>query len=195
MGMAEIVRDRFADSIAVKQKAAQTLSVEIAQAVAEIVCSLRDGNKLLLCGNGGSAADAQHIAAEFVGRFILERAPVPAIALNTNSSTITAIGNDYSYDEVFSRQVKAFAKDGDVFIGISTSGNSECVIQAAQVAREYGVFTISLTGEHGGRLSECVDLALRVPSYVTARIQETHITIGHIICELVESELFAHAVV
>ncbi|MEI6914323.1 MAG: D-sedoheptulose 7-phosphate isomerase [Armatimonadota bacterium] len=195
MGMAEIVRDRFADSIAVKQKAAQTLSVEIAQAVAEIVCSLRDGNKLLLCGNGGSAADAQHIAAEFVGRFILERAPVPAIALNTNSSTITAIGNDYSYDEVFSRQVKAFAKDGDVFIGISTSGNSECVIQAAQVAREYGAFTISLTGEHGGRLSECVDLALRVPSSVTARIQETHITIGHIICELVESELFAHAVV
>ncbi len=195
MGMAEIVRHRFAESIDVKQRASEQLAVEIAQAVAEIVCSLRDGNKLMLCGNGGSAADAQHIAAEFVGRFQMERQPVAAIALTTNTSTITAIGNDYGYDDVFKRQVQAFGQDGDIFIGISTSGNSECVVRAAQAAREKGVFAISLTGQSGGRLADCADLAIRVPSDKTPRIQETHITIGHIICELVESELFAHAAV
>ncbi len=195
MGMAEFVRDRFSESIAVKEEASRTLSIEIAQAVAEIVCSFRDGGKVLLCGNGGSAADAQHLAAEFVGRFKLERKGIPAMALSTNTSAVTAIGNDYGYDLVFARQVEAFVQPGDIVIGISTSGNSESIVRAIETAREHGAFTIGLTGRRGGRLAECVDIALKVPSDDTARIQETHITIGHIICELVESEMFAQAVV
>lgn len=192
--MLELVRRRFAESIEVKQMAAQTLSFEIAQTVAEIVCGVRDGKKVIFCGNGGSAADSQHLAAEFVGRFQMERNPVPALALNTNSSAVTAIGNDYGYDEVFARQAAAFVADGDIFVGISTSGDSESIVRAVQVAREKGAFTVGMTGARGGKLAECVDIALKVPSDCTARIQETHITIGHIICELVESEVFAHAV-
>lgn len=193
MGMAELVRERFSESIEVKRQAADSLSLSIATAVAEIVCSLREGGKVVLCGNGGSAADAQHIAAEFVGRFQMERSPLPAMALHTNTSSVTAIGNDYSYDEVFARQAAAFVQGGDIFIGISTSGNSNSVIRAAEVAREKGAFTIALTGAAGGRLAQVVDLPLKVPSDSTPRIQETHITIGHIICEFVESEIFAHA--
>jgi len=192
--MLEFVRQRFAESIEVKQAAAEMLAFEIAQAAVEIVCSVREGKKVIFCGNGGSAADSQHLAAEFVGRFQMERAAVPALALNTNSSAVTAIGNDYGFDDVFARQTAAFAQEGDIFVGLSTSGNSESIVRAAVVAREKGAFTIGMTGANGGRLAECVDIALRVPSECTARIQESHITIGHIICELVESEVFAHAV-
>ncbi len=194
MGMAELVRDRFTESIEVKKATAECLAVDISTVIAEIVLCLREGGKVILCGNGGSAADAQHIAAEFVGRFQMERDPVPAIALNTNTSTVTAIGNDYGYEHVFARQVAAFAQPGDVFIGISTSGNSESIIRAAEVAREKGAFTLAMTGRDGGRLAKCVDMALKVPSDSTARTQESHITIAHVICELVESELFTHAV-
>lgn len=193
MGMAELVRERFAESIAVKEEASRSLAIEIAQAVAEIVCCFRDGGKVLIAGNGGSAADAQHIAAEFVGRFKMERKALPAIALTTNTSILTAIGNDYEYDMVFSRQAEALVQPGDVFIGISTSGNAESVIRAVEAARAKGAFAIGMTGRDGGRLAQCVDIALKVPSDDTPRIQETHITIAHIICELVESEMFAHA--
>ncbi len=193
MGMAETIRERFAESIAVKQKASEGLTDEIIAVVQEMIRSLRMGGKVILCGNGGSAADAQHIAGEFVGRFKLERNPVPALALNANSSVVTAIGNDYGYDEVFSRQTAAHGRRGDVFIGISTSGNSECVVRAANVAKELGLYTVGLTGAAGGRLAECVDVALKAPSDSTPRIQETHITIAHIICELVEAGLFGPA--
>ncbi len=193
MGMAELVRERFAESIAVKEEASRALAIEIAQAVAEIVCCFRDGGKVLICGNGGSAADAQHIAAEFVGRFRMERRALPAIALTTNTSILTAIGNDYEYDMVFSRQAEALVEPGDVFIGISTSGNAGSVVRAVEAARAKGAFAIGMTGRDGGKLAQCVDIALKVPSDDTPRIQETHITIAHIICELVESEMFAHA--
>lgn len=147
------------------------------------------GNKLLLCGNGGSAADAQHIAAEFVGRFLLERRTVPAIALHTNTSNLTAIGNDYGYDQTFSRPVEAFGRSGDVLLGITTSGNSQNVVRAAEVARECGMKVIGLTGASGGRLEAVSDLCLCVPSSATPRIQELHIFVGHAICELVETTL------
>lgn len=155
----------------------------------EITSAFRRGNKVLLCGNGGSAADAQHIAAEMAGKFKLERPPLPAIALTTNTSVLTAIANDFGYAEVFSRQVKAMAVVGDVVIGISTSGNSPNVVLALQEARQKGAMTIAFTGR-GGRLKELADFYLVVPTDNTPRVQEVHITAGHIICGLVEEELF-----
>ena len=152
---------------------------------------LRAGGKLLFCGNGGSAADSQHLVAEFVGRFMLERRALPAIALTANTSILTAIGNDYSFDQVFARQVEAFGRPGDVVVGISTSGNSPNVIAAMKQATELGLKTIGLTGRDGGALAKCVDIPLLVPSTSTARIQECHLAIGHVICELVETSLFA----
>ena len=151
---------------------------------------LRSGGKLLFCGNGGSASDAQHLVAEFVGRFVLERRALPAIALTANTSILTAIGNDYSYEVVFSRQVEALGRPGDVVVGISTSGNSPNVIAAMKKATELGMKTIGLAGKDGGALAKCVDISLVVPAKITARIQECHITIGHILCELVENSLF-----
>ena len=147
---------------------------------------LRAGGKLLFCGNGGSAADSQHLVAEFVGRFLLERR-----ALTANTSILTAIGNDYSFDIVFSRQVEALGRPGDVVVGISTSGNSPNVIAAMKKATELGMKTICLAGKDGGTLAKCVDIPLVVASKSTARIQECHIAIGHVICELVETSLFA----
>ena len=152
---------------------------------------LRAGGKLLFCGNGGSAADSQHLVAEFVGRFMLERRALPAIALTANTSILTAIGNDYSFDIVFSRQVEALGRPGDVVVGISTSGNSPNVIAAMKKATELGMKTICLAGKDGGALAKCVDIPLVVASKSTARIQECHIAIGHVICELVETSLFA----
>lgn len=183
------VRQRFCESIEVKQKAVDRLASRIAESAEKMAEALKRGGKLVFLGNGGSAADAQHLAAEFVGRFKMERPGLPALALNTNSSTITAIGNDYSYDEIFSRQVDAFAGDNDVLIAISTSGNSECVCRAVESAARKGCFTIGLTGEGGGRMAGMVDILLDVPARDTARVQETHITIGHILCELVENEV------
>ena len=159
--------------------------------IAEIIIeAYRNGKKVILFGNGGSAADAQHITAELVGKYYVDRDPLPAVALTTNTSSLTAIGNDYSFDIVFARQLKALGQKGDVVIGISTSGNSENVIQAFKVAREMGLITVGFTGKSGGKLRSVADHCLCIPSDDTPRIQEGHITIGHIICEIVERELF-----
>jgi D-sedoheptulose 7-phosphate isomerase len=159
--------------------------------VAERIASafLRD-RKLLICGNGGSAADAQHMAAEFVNRFHLERPPLPALALTTDASVITSIGNDYSFEEIFSKQVKALGVKGDVLLAISTSGASKNVISAVEIANKEGIYTVGLLGRDGGRLSEMVDTALIVKSDVTARVQEAHLLTEHIICHLVDYILF-----
>ena len=154
-----------------------------------LVNAFRKGNKVLLFGNGGSAADAQHIACELAGKFYLDRAPLPAIALTTNTSALTAIGNDYGYEKVFARQVKSLVKQGDVVIGISTSGNSPSVLRGVEEAKHLGATTIAFTGR-GGKLKKLADHVLSVPSVDTPRIQEAHITAGHIICYLVEQALF-----
>lgn len=177
------------DSAQVKQAIARGKTGEIERMVSLIIAAYKAGGKVILFGNGGSAADAQHIAGELMGRFKLERRPFPAIALTTNTSILTAISNDYSYDLVFSRQVEALVNRGDVVIGISTSGNSPNVIEAIKVAKAKGAKTIGLTGGDGGRLAEVADLVLAVPTKNPARMQEAHITIGHIVCELVEREL------
>jgi len=176
--------------IEVKQLVKERLVPQIEQAARIIVSAFLGGRKVILLGNGGSAADAQHIAAELVGRFMKERKPLPAIALSTNTSSLTAIGNDYGYEAVFARQVDALAQDGDVVIGISTSGESPNVLAAIRVAREKGAQTIGLSGRTGGELKSLTDLCIIIPSNKTPRIQEAHITIGHIICSLVEDELF-----
>lgn len=150
--------------------------------------AVADGYKILLCGNGGSAADAQHLAAELIGRFVKERRSLAAVALTTDTSILTSIANDYSYDTVFERQVEGLGRAGDVLIGISTSGNSENVLRAMKKARDIGMHTIGFTGEDGGKLKSICDLTLTVPSRITARIQEMHILAGHIICELVEED-------
>jgi len=156
-----------------------------------LVDAFRKGSKVLLFGNGGSAADAQHIACELAGKFYLDRAPLPAIALTTNTSTLTAIGNDYRYEEIFSRQLKALVREGDVVIGISTSGNSPNVLRGIEEAKRLGATTIGFTGR-GGKLKKLADCVLAVPSVDTPRIQEAHITAGHIICYLVEQALFGN---
>ncbi len=173
-------------SIAVKQGLLQIAVPDIVRAAEWVIASLRAGGKLILFGNGGSAADAQHIAAELVGRFERERAPLPAIALTVNTSALTAIANDYDYRRSFARQMEAWARPEDVAIGISTSGNSVNVLEAIQVAKTRGTKTIGLTGESGGRLATSSDLCIRVPSSNTARIQEAHILIGHILCHLID---------
>lgn len=150
--------------------------------------AIADGNKVLFCGNGGSAADSQHLAAELVGRFVKERRSLAAIALTTDTSILTAVANDYGYDEVFARQVEGLGRSGDVLIGISTSGNSKNIVKAVEMARSIGMHTIAFTGQGGGKLKEICDLTLAVPSNNTARIQEMHILAGHIVCELVEEE-------
>ncbi len=155
-----------------------------------LVNALKQGNKALLFGNGGSAADAQHIAAELVGRFAFDRPALPALALSVNSSCVTAIGNDYGFDRVFSRQLEALARPGDIAIAISTSGNSTNVLHAISTARKIGLKTIGLTGRSGGNLRNAVDYCICVPSNETPRIQECHILVGHIISELVEREIF-----
>jgi D-sedoheptulose 7-phosphate isomerase len=169
---------------------AQTLSPRIVDAAQLIAQCLRDGGKVLLFGNGGSAADAQHLAAEFVGRFVLERNALPAIALTTDSSILTAVGNDYGFDQVFARQIQALGRPRDVAIGISTSGNSPNVVKAVSVAAERGLRTIGLAGRDGGVLAKAAEIAITVPSTNTARIQECHIAVGHVLCELVEDALF-----
>jgi D-sedoheptulose 7-phosphate isomerase len=152
-------------------------------------CYLNEG-KVLFCGNGGSAADAQHLAAELSGRFYYDRAPLNAEALHVNTSFLTAVGNDYSFDEVYARMVYAAGKPGDILVALSTSGNSPNILKAAAAAREKGLIVVGMTGKSGGKLNPLCDLLLNIPSTDTPRIQESHITLGHIICELVESELF-----
>ena len=178
------------ESANVKKLAAQSLPDIIVDAAQLILNVYKSGGKVFLIGNGGSAADAQHIAAEFIGRFKLERMGLPAIALTTNTSTLTALANDYGYDRVFSRQLEALANNKDVLIAITTGGTSPNILKAAEMAHSKGVTVIGLTGATGGKLKDMADLTIMVPSDNTARIQEAHITIGHIICHLVEEELF-----
>ncbi len=186
----QLITARTEESIAVKRALLETQSKTIANAGAALVEAMRNGKTLYLFGNGGSAGDAQHIAAELVGRFTKERRALPAVALTTNTSALTALGNDYEYAIVFSRQLEAFGKPGDVVIGISTSGNSPNVLHGLQTANKLGLVTIGLTGETGGDTRATADHCICVPSRDTARIQESHILIGHILCEIVECELF-----
>jgi len=167
-------------------RALQHIAGDVAKAVETIRASLAAGGKLLIAGNGGSAADAQHIAAELTGRFLRERKPLPALALHANSSALTAIGNDYGYEHVFARELAAHARPGDVLLAISTSGGSKNILRAIEEAREKKVAVIGMTGESGGAMRTACDLCLCVPSKSTARIQEMHIMIGHTICELLE---------
>ena len=183
------IATRLEENVRVQQAISESKLSEIAEMVDLILTAYRNGGKVIFCGNGGSAADAQHLAAELVGRFKLERRAYPAIALNTNTSILTALSNDYGYETVFSRQVEALANKNDIIIGLSTSGNSPNIIKAIEAAKARGSKTIGLTGGNGGRLAEVVDLNITVPSDNTPRIQEAHITIGHIVCELVEREL------
>ncbi|MCF8448704.1 MAG: D-sedoheptulose 7-phosphate isomerase [Taibaiella sp.] len=159
--------------------------------VTEVITNaFANGNKVLFCGNGGSAADAQHLAAEFSGRFYTDRDPLPSEALHCNSSYMTAVANDYGYDVVYSRMIKGMGKPGDVLVGLSTSGNSVNIINAMEQSRKIGMINVVLSGEGGGKLRTMCDYLINVPSNDTPRIQESHIMVGHIICELVESELF-----
>ena len=162
---------------------------EVASAGLRVRTALEKGRKILICGNGGSAADSQHMAAEFVGRFVKERQSLPALALTVDTSLLTAVGNDYGFDCVFSRQVEGLGQEGDVLIAISTSGNSANVVRAVKTAKEKGIFVIGMTGENGGILAKESDLCLAVPSQVTARIQEMHIMIIHMICEIAEADI------
>jgi len=190
--LVEQVSRCFASSISVKQellKNNDTL-LQVALVSETLISALKNGNKLILFGNGGSAADAQHIAAEFVGRFAFDRPALPALALSVNTSCVTAIGNDYGFEVVFARQIEALGRRGDVAIGISTSGNSPNVLRGLTAARQMGMCTVALTGADGGILKDAVDHCLCVPSKETPRIQESHILIGHAISEIVEKGIF-----
>ena len=191
------IGEEVAESLRVKQALLRECNETLAAICAALAEKLERGGKLLLFGNGGSAADAQHIAAEFVGRYMLERAPIPAMALTVNTSTLTAVANDFGYDEVFARQVAAFGTKDDAAIGISTSGDSPSVLNGIAAARERGMLTIGFTGGTGGQLRGAVDLCLAVPSAATPRIQECHILAGHIVsgyCERVLVEQAAKSV-
>jgi D-sedoheptulose 7-phosphate isomerase len=180
------------NSIKVKQETLNNKELldKIEQSIILIVNVLQKGNKVLFCGNGGSAADAQHLAAELSGRFYFDRAPLAAEALHCNTSYLTAVANDYGYDEVFARMIKGIGKKGDLLIGLSTSGNSPNIIKAFEVAKQQGMYVITFTGTTGGKMKNLADILLNVPSKDTPRIQETHITIGHAICEQVEQRIF-----
>ena len=183
----ETIKQRFAEHITLAQQVAESRILEQVAASAEIIRrALQNGKKVLFCGNGGSAADAQHLAAEFVGRFVRERDGLPAVALTTDTSILTAVGNDYGFDTVFARQVKALARPGDLVVGLSTSGNSVNVLAAFAAAQEVGAKTIAFTGRSGGKMKETADCTITVPADVTARIQEMHIMIGHILCEWID---------
>jgi len=184
-----IISEILEESLRVKRDSIQANADRISQGADLLAACLSGGHKILIFGNGGSAADAQHIAAEFVNRFRIERPPLAALALTTDTSVLTSIGNDYHFDEVFEKQVRALGVKNDVAWGISTSGNSPNVIKAIRSARAQGLKTIGMTGR-GGQLAECADLVLTVESSVTARIQETHITMAHLLCELVDRILF-----
>lgn len=186
--MEHIVRSTLEEHISVAQ-AMSALEDDIAQAGEICAEALRAGKRIYLCGNGGSAADAQHIAAELIGRFVSDRRSLPAIALTTDTSALTAIGNDYGYEHVFSRQVEGLAQPGDVLLAISTSGNSMNILNAVESAQKNGALAIGLSGKSGGELHGAADLSLVVPSDVTARIQEMHIVVGHLLCALIEHRL------
>jgi len=191
--MEKVVLKSYKDSIQAKEAFFKQNTSTLIQAARSIAEAFKKGNKLLIFGNGGSAADAQHLAAEFVNRFIIERPPLPALALTTDTSIMTSVGNDYDFSLVFSKQVKALGTEGDIILAISTSGNSPNVLKALKVARDMGLKTIGLTGKGGGKMARMVDILLNVESDSTPRVQEVHIMAGHIICELVDCILFHYA--
>jgi D-sedoheptulose 7-phosphate isomerase len=182
----DILRKNIESSMAVHSRLSEACLPAMAVAANALIAAYRNGHKALFFGNGGSAADAQHLAAEFLGRYLRERHPMPALALHANSSAVTAIGNDYGYEQVFARQLQALAVPGDVAVGISTSGNSPSVLEALTMARKMGVYTIGLSGAAGGRMRELVDVLIAAPSNETPRIQECHILVGHALCDAVE---------
>ena len=187
--MDELILRILSESVSVKKNAVTKNLEDIKIGARQIADCISKGQKILIFGNGGSAADAQHIAAEFVNRFMIERPPLAAVALTTDTSILTSIGNDYHFDDIFSKQIQALGKTGDIAWGISTSGNSTNVLKGLQTARSLNIYTIGLTG-HGGDMISHVDLALTVPSDNTARVQESHLMLAHIICELVERTLY-----
>ncbi len=184
--MTERIHSAFRESAEVKLAFVEEYMERIYEVGSIMATAIREGNKVILFGNGGSAADAQHIAAEIVGRYMKERRALPAIALTTDTSILTAVGNDYGFETVFERQVEALCQPGDVAVGISTSGNSENVIRAIRKAHDLGATTVAFTGRNGGKLAELVHYAFIVPSYETPRIQECHITLGHVLCEIID---------
>lgn len=190
--MITTIKNILSASIATKKKALdnEDLLETVKQVTDKVVAVFQAGNKVLFCGNGGSAADAQHLAAEFSGRFYTDRNPLPSEALHCNTSYLTAVANDYGYDFVFSRLLKGMGKPGDILFGLSTSGNSKNIIQAFEMARSMGVTTVGMTGSDGGKMKELSDFLINIPSDDTPRIQECHITFGHIICQLTEEILF-----
>ena len=187
--MRDLITTILEDSIRVKRQAIEAQMDALLAAADMLVTCVASGHKILLFGNGGSAADAQHLAAEFVNRFQIERHPLPALALTTDTSIITSIGNDYAFEQIFAKQLQALGKRDDVAWGLSTSGNSPNVLAGMRVARELGLHCLGMTGQ-GGALIEASDLALTVPTATTARVQETHIIMGHMLCQLVDQTLF-----
>ncbi len=194
--MKQYIYHQIADSAATKQSILENetlldLLVEVAQKCVEVY---KNGKKILIAGNGGSAADAQHFAAELVGRYGFDRPSLPSLALTTDTSALTAIGNDYGYDYVFSRQLEGLGVQGDLFIGISTSGNSQNVLNAFESAKSRGITTVALVGRDGGRMGQMADYAIIIPSEKTPRIQESHLLVEHIICDIIEKEIFGDGV-
>ncbi|MDR3679131.1 MAG: D-sedoheptulose 7-phosphate isomerase [Flavipsychrobacter sp.] len=190
--MQTAIKDIITASVTTKQRILENPALldTIEKITALMTDAFKNGNKVLFCGNGGSAADAQHLAAEFSGRFYTDRDPLPSEALHCNSSYMTAVANDYGYDVVYSRMIKGMGKKGDVLVALSTSGNSVNIIKAIEQAKENGMISVGLTGEGGGKMKNICDYLVNVPSNDTPRIQEAHIMVGHIICQLVEQELF-----
>lgn len=187
--MRDKIKDILLESIQVKEELLRKHIGEIIEITDAVIACLRSGGKVILFGNGGSASDCQHIAAELIGRFKKDRAAMPAIALTTNSSVLTSLANDYGYDVVFAKQIEALGQKNDIAIGISTSGKAKSVAAGIRQAKKAGIKTIALTGGDGGELVKLADISLLIPSTVTARIQESHITVGHIVCELVEQAI------
>lgn len=194
--MIDYIKDQITKSYQTKQAILenQDLLYKIEEVAQKCVELYKNSKKTILAGNGGSAADAQHIAAELVGRYGFDRPSIASLALTTDTSNLTAIGNDYGYDKVFSRQLEGMGQEGDLFIGISTSGNSDNIINAFESAKAKNITTVALTGRDGGKMAQMADIALVIPSDSTPRIQESHILIGHIICDIIEKELFADGV-
>ena len=190
------IKKHFDDSIATKQKGRDELATPISHAAQILVQALLNGNKILSCGNGGSAGDAQHFSAELINRFERERPSLPAIALTTDTSTITSIANDYHYNDVFAKQIRAFGSEGDVLIAISTSGNSASVLSAIETAHDRNLAVIALTGRDGGKIPSLLypaDIEIRVPAEKTSRIQESHLLIIHCLCDLIDQSLFGES--
>ena len=188
--MEDIIVNIFKESSQLKDSFVNENLTRIVRVIEAITAALKTGNKILIFGNGGSAADAQHLAAEFVNRFLIERPPLPAIALSTDTSIITSIGNDYDFSEVFSKQIRAIGHAGDIAWGISTSGTSKNIIKGLEQAKKMGLITIGMTGKDGGSIAGMVDYSLNVASSSTPRVQEVHITVGHVICQMVDLKLF-----